>query len=66
MMTKEELQAYDESYKWWGEFLEARKEALCAMKRLGMTYQEMHNTLNFNWEGQAEAILFDAKSKYEE
>lgn len=65
-MTKEELKAYDDSYKWWEEFTEARKEALCAMKRLGMSYSQMHDALNFNWTGQAQAILFDAKSKYEE
>ena len=64
-MTKQELQTLDESYRWWGDFLEARKEALCAMQRLGMSHAEMFNQLNFNWAGQPEAILFSAKSKYE-
>ena len=65
-MSKEELNEFDESYQWWGDFLEARKEALHAMKRLGMSYEEMHNTLNFNWVGQPEAILYDSVSKYED
>lgn len=59
------LKEYADSYKWWSDFLEARKEALCAMRELGFSYEEMHDQLNFNWSGQAEMILHDAKSKYE-
>lgn len=29
-MNTQELKEFDESYKWWGDFLEARKEALFA------------------------------------
>lgn len=65
-MTKEELKEFDESYKWWGDFRESRKEALFAMKRLGFSCKEMFEQLNFNWEGQPEAILFCDKSKHEE
>jgi len=59
------LKEYADSYKWWGDFLEARKEALCAMRELGFSYEEMQDQLNFNWNGQAEMILHDAFSKYE-
>lgn len=65
-MNAQQLKEFDESYKWWGDFLEARKEALFAMKRLGFSYQDMQEQLNFNWEGQAEMILTLDKSKYEE
>lgn len=65
-MGKEELKKFDESYQWWGEFLEVRKEALHAMKRMGMSYEAMYNTLNFNWVGQPEVILYDSISKYED
>lgn len=65
-MTKEQLKEFDESYKWWGDFLESRKEALHAMKRLGFSCQDMQEQLNFNWHGQAEMILSCDKSKYQE
>jgi hypothetical protein len=65
-MNTQELKQFDESYKWWGDFLEARKEALHAMKRLGFSYKDMHDQLNFNWEGQVEMILSCDKSKHEE
>ena len=65
-MNAQELKDFDESYQWWGDFLEARKEALFAMKRLGFSYAEIQAELNFNWEGQAEMILSCDKSKYEE
>ena len=61
-MNTQQLKEFDESYKWWGDFLEARKEALFAMQRLGFSYAEMQS---FNWEGQAEMILSCDKSKYE-
>lgn len=65
-MNTQELKQFDESYKWWGDFLEARKEALFAMKRLGFSYAEMQAELNFNWSGQAEMILACDKSKHDE
>lgn len=65
-MNTQELKDFDEPHKWWGDFLEARKEALFAMKRLGFSYAEMHDQLNFNWSGQAEMIFSCDKSKYEE
>lgn len=50
-MNTQELKAFDEPYKWRGDFLEARKEALFAMKRLGFSYEDMQEQLNFNWDG---------------
>ena len=52
-MNTQELKEFDESYQWWGDFLEARKEALFAMKRLGFSYQDMQEQLNFNWYDKA-------------
>lgn len=64
-MNTEELKEFDESYKWWGDFLNARAEALHSMKRLGMSFEEMFEQLNFNWKGQPEAILCCSVSIHE-
>ena len=65
-MTRQELEYFDKSYKWWSDFLDARVEALHAMRRLGYSYDEMQRNINSNHPHQVEMILAATKSQYEE
>lgn len=65
-MSKDQLKVFDESYKWWGDFLAARREAIHAMKRLGKSFEEIQYTLGMNFPQHAECIWNGTKSIHEE
>ena len=65
-MNTQELKTLDESYKWWGDFLDARKEALFAMHRLGKSFEDIQAALGFTYPEHAKAIWTGTSSIHEE
>lgn len=65
-MNTQELKAFDESYQWWGDFLEARREAIHAIHRLGKSFEDIQATLSLTYPEHAKAIWNGTSSNHEE
>lgn len=65
-MNTQELKEFDESYQWWGDFLEARKEAIHAAHRLGKSFEDIQAALSLTCPEHAKVIWTETISIHEE